>query len=102
SYAQIVAATQVGDLERSLTLFMAHKRGGIVEGTSDTNIKALDVRDELKEIVLTQNGAFISPAGPQGLPGGGLPDTSSDIFVWPNQNDQTDTPGPGLGEPMDW
>ena len=102
--AQIVAAEETGELERQLTLFIAHKRTAIVEGTSDTNLKMLDVQDELKTIVLTtQAGEFITPAGPQGLPRGGLPDTSGDIFVWPDQNDlSNDSPGPGLGQPMDW
>jgi hypothetical protein len=102
SPSQIASADQTGDYERALTLFMAHKRAAVIEGTSDTNVKTLDFTEGLKDVVLTQGGQFVIPAGPFGIPKSGLPDTSDDIFVWPDETDQSDIPGPGRGEPLNW
>lgn len=103
SIAQIQSADQTADYERALTLFMAIKRSAVVEGNNDINLKSLDFTEGLKEAVLTTGGQFIIPAGPFGVPHGGLPNTSDDIFVWPDEtNLGEDAPGPGRGQPIDW
>lgn len=83
TYAQIQSADQTPDLERSQTLYWALRRAGVPEGWNDTNLKALDVREDLKEIALTQGGAFVIPGGTVGVPNVGLSAAPDDIFQYP-------------------
>lgn len=83
SFPQIASSDQVADYERAMTLFMAIKRGGLVENYGDQNLKTLDFTEGMKTTVLTQGGQFIVPAGPYGIPNSGLINAPDDIFVWP-------------------
>lgn len=87
--AQITAWDLGPHYERDLTLWKALVRGGGLEGYDDRFVKMLDVREELSKVsTLVIDGVFQQPEGAAGTVGVGAADTSRDVFVWPDPNDE--------------
>lgn len=87
SAAQIAAWDRGAEFELSLTAFWAITDGAGLEGADDKFLAKLDRREELDTVAVTSGGTFSDPAGTAGLPSTGSYDTSTDMFVF-DQNDE--------------
>lgn len=89
--AQIDQWDRGAEFERSLTLFWSAVNGGGLANYDDKFIARFDRRKELDEVLLSIGGVYVYPnQSTPGTIGTGGPNTTRDIFVWPDPDDDSD------------